>query len=598
MSTVQSVPMWRLTERMVRSTLVTACRLATSPTSTSPFLANATTDGVVRAPSALAMTVGSPPSRTETTELVVPRSMPTARAMGSTSGTGEERQIGATILRPSLGRRKWLESDRLNFTATRTSLGSLRFPSGRIRTRSPSPKLPASSIRLGSAQVLRPIPPCQPGRSQWISHTRAGSGSPSACCSAWWASPSPGGGCCGSTGWRAPASRSRTCSRTRRKAVEAEAVEVLGQRKLLKWTVPGVAHVFAFWGFLVLGLTIIEAYGALFSRDVRDPGDRALGAASRSSRTSSRSPSSSRSSSSRSSGSATTRPGRAASPGSTARTLGAAWLVLFMIFNVVWTLLLYRGRADQHRRLPLPDAARSPRSGWPTCSPARRDRQRAGSRSSASCCRSPSCSAFLVLVVYSKHLHIFLAPFNVFFSRRPNALGPLAADVLRRPGRSTSRTRARTTSSASARSRTSPGRASSTSPPAPSAAAASRQCPAWNTGKPLSPKLLIMDLRDHAFAKAPYLLAQAHPTYLASGRARPAAGTGRASTSFSRGGAGRGRPGPGRADRARRARALRSAAASSTPTCCGRAPPAAPASSSARSTSSTSTTSSTCAATR
>ncbi|MCF3100065.1 (Fe-S)-binding protein [Streptomyces roseoverticillatus] len=33
------------------------------------------------------------------------------------------------------------------------------------------------------------------------------------------------------------------------------------------------------------------------------------------------------------------------------------------------------------------------------------------------------------------------------------------------------------------------------------------QCPAWNTGKPLSPKLLIMALRDHAHAKAPYLLA-------------------------------------------------------------------------------------------
>ena len=29
------------------------------------------------------------------------------------------------------------------------------------------------------------------------------------------------------------------------------------------------------------------------------------------------------------------------------------------------------------------------------------------------------------------------------------------------------------------------------------------QCPAWNTGKPLSPKLVIMDLRDHLFAKAP-----------------------------------------------------------------------------------------------
>jgi Fe-S oxidoreductase len=33
------------------------------------------------------------------------------------------------------------------------------------------------------------------------------------------------------------------------------------------------------------------------------------------------------------------------------------------------------------------------------------------------------------------------------------------------------------------------------------------QCPAWNTGKPLSPKLVLLSLRDHAHAKAPYLLA-------------------------------------------------------------------------------------------
>ena len=33
------------------------------------------------------------------------------------------------------------------------------------------------------------------------------------------------------------------------------------------------------------------------------------------------------------------------------------------------------------------------------------------------------------------------------------------------------------------------------------------QCPAWVTGKPLSPKMVILDLRDHALAKAPYLLA-------------------------------------------------------------------------------------------
>ncbi|GAE74063.1 hypothetical protein JCM18916_3635 [Cutibacterium acnes JCM 18916] len=50
-------------------------------TRVSPELVNATTDGVVRAPSAFGMTVGSPPSRTATHELVVPRSIPTERAI-------------------------------------------------------------------------------------------------------------------------------------------------------------------------------------------------------------------------------------------------------------------------------------------------------------------------------------------------------------------------------------------------------------------------------------------------------------------------------------------------------------------------------------
>src|SRR5438552_6874999 len=85
-STLQLVPMWRLTERMVRSGLVMAWRLATSPTSTSPALEKPTTEGVVRAPSALGMTVGSPASNTLTTELVVPRSMPTALGMVVASG--------------------------------------------------------------------------------------------------------------------------------------------------------------------------------------------------------------------------------------------------------------------------------------------------------------------------------------------------------------------------------------------------------------------------------------------------------------------------------------------------------------------------------
>ena len=47
------------------------------------------------------------------------------------------------------------------------------------------------------------------------------------------------------------------------------------------------------------------------------------------------------------------------------------------------------------------------------------------------------------------------------------------------------------------------------------------QCPAWNTEKPLSPKMLILNLRDHAFAKAPYLLADEERARLAAaGRAR------------------------------------------------------------------------------
>ena len=40
---------------------------------------------------------------------------------------------------------------------------------------------------------------------------------------------------------------------------EAELTEVAGQRKLLKWTIPGVAHFFTMWGFTILLLTIIEA---------------------------------------------------------------------------------------------------------------------------------------------------------------------------------------------------------------------------------------------------------------------------------------------------------------------------------------------------
>src|SRR5690349_11025235 len=75
--------MKRLIEKTVFLGLVTAWRLAGVPTSRWPSLLNATTEGVVRPPSAFGITVGSPPSMTAMHELVVPRSMPSTLLISS-----------------------------------------------------------------------------------------------------------------------------------------------------------------------------------------------------------------------------------------------------------------------------------------------------------------------------------------------------------------------------------------------------------------------------------------------------------------------------------------------------------------------------------
>ena len=113
------------------------------------------------------------------------------------------------------------------------------------------------------------------------------------------------------------------------------------------------------------------------------------------------------------------------------------------------------------------------------------------------------------------------------------------------------------------------------------------QCPAWNTDKPLSPKLLITG------AARPRVRQGALPAGRLRATARrcspPAATRSEQRRSSARWSATPATAGSTTPRTARR---------SSTPTCSGPAPPAAPACSSARSTSSTSTTSSTCAATR
>ena len=70
------LPINLFTANIVFSGLVTACLLAGWPTNFSPSSVNATTEGVVLAPSAFSKTLGWLPSIIDTQEFVVPRSIP------------------------------------------------------------------------------------------------------------------------------------------------------------------------------------------------------------------------------------------------------------------------------------------------------------------------------------------------------------------------------------------------------------------------------------------------------------------------------------------------------------------------------------------
>jgi Fe-S oxidoreductase len=284
-----------------------------------------------------------------------------------------------------------------------------------------------------------------------------------------------------------------------------EATEVIGQRKLLQWSVPGAAHAVTFWGFTVLLLTILETYGDLFSRTFAIPwighsavlgfiedlfavgvlagiitfavirlrtDPKRLGRDSRFS------------------GSHT----------------GAAWLVLVGIFLVVATLLLYRGAQINTGVFPYAHGAFASQIVGHWLAPLG-----AGVNSVLETVflltQLAIVLGFLVFVTYSKHLHIFLAPVNVLFSRRPSGLRAL--EPMRSGGKVLDFEEADPDTDIFGRGKiedftwkglldmgtcTECGRCQS-------------QCPAWATGKPLSPKMLILDLRDHALAKAPWLLA-------------------------------------------------------------------------------------------
>ena len=287
--------------------------------------------------------------------------------------------------------------------------------------------------------------------------------------------------------------------------VGVQAEEVFGQRKLLKWSVPGLAHFVTFWGFIILLFTIIEAYGNLFDRSFAIPGighSFALGfledlfavlvlagiitfAVIRLTRNPER-----EGRKSRFYGSHT----------------GAAWVVLAGIFLVVATLLLYRGAQINTGYFPYPHGAFASQIVGHWLHPLGTG-VNSVLEATFLLAQIAVILAFGVFVTYSKHLHIALAPLNVLFSRRPNALGAL--EPMRSGGKVLDFEEADPDTDVFGRGKiedftwkglldmatcTECGRCQS-------------QCPAWATGKPLSPKQVILDLRDHAFAKAPYMLA-------------------------------------------------------------------------------------------
>jgi Fe-S oxidoreductase len=281
----------------------------------------------------------------------------------------------------------------------------------------------------------------------------------------------------------------------------AELSEVGGQRKLLRWTVPGMAHAFTFWGFTVLMFTILEAYGALFDRDFFVPligRGRALGfiedffavavlvalgvftvirfvnAPKKRGRLS------------RFFGSHT----------------GAAWLTLGLIASVMITLIGYRAAQVNTGNFPYGN------SWWAFASHAvSRVFVHFGTGVNSVLetvlliLNIAVIVGFLVFLSYSKHLHIALAPINVAMSRRPRALGPLyntpdmdmenvSEDTVFGAGHIEDLSWKQLLDTLTC---TECGRCQSV-------------CPAWNTDKPLSPKLLIMGLRDNLFESAPRMI--------------------------------------------------------------------------------------------
>jgi Fe-S oxidoreductase len=277
------------------------------------------------------------------------------------------------------------------------------------------------------------------------------------------------------------------------KRVELEATVVLGQQKLLQRLTPGLMHAFIFWGFLILLTTIAEAVGEVFDRGFAIPliGHSGwlgliqdvftvlvlLGVTMAVYIRKVQRPERFRGS-----------------------HLEEADFILLMIVGIMLTLLALNGT-----RIAL-GIAEAPKA-WTPVSWLVAQAFRPMSRHAVEVFERIFLWAhlslvfgFLAYIPYSKHLHIFVSSINVFFSKtKPRGkLEKLDID-LEKMEEGDVRLGAATVEDLTWKeildtySCTECGRCQNV-------------CPAWNTAKPLSPKLLIMNLRDHLFEKGPEIL--------------------------------------------------------------------------------------------
>ena len=260
--------------------------------------------------------------------------------------------------------------------------------------------------------------------------------------------------------------------------IKSQLVEVVGQKKLLKWSVPGVAHAFVFYAFIILATVYLEAYGALFDPDFAIPliGHWAvLGFAQDLIAVLALL------------GIITFALIRLKAPKRLGRKsrfegshLGGAWMTLFMIFNVIWTLFLFRGAGSATGHLPYESGA-FVSIGLGNLMDGMSEAALELTEHIGLLLHIGVMLVFAVLVVHSKHLHIFVAPLNVMFGREPGGARIDEADDDRGQAvqHGGGRGEDEDTKSVSARSTTSAGRGCSTSATCTECGRCQDQCPAW-----------------------------------------------------------------------------------------------------------------------